>query len=130
MADLANPFRRGRPSGPPFKRCMRIVAVDGPEVTALGERLPNRTKAGTTAAILSQIAAQRPRAVAIALFSMSYDVLDLAEGLARVGYKGRVLALSPPLPNRTLVQRELAGQVPGLRLRLVTVAALARQDRA
>jgi hypothetical protein len=130
MADTTNPFRTGRRPGPPAKRCRRIVTVDSPEVAAIADRLPNRTGAGTTASVLTQLAVLRPRAVAVALFSMSHDVLELAEGLARAGYRGRVLALSPPLPNRKLVQRELASQVPGLRLRLVTVAALARRDPA
>lgn len=124
MADTANPFRSERPPGPPETRCRRILAVDGPEIAVLAHRLPNRTVAQLTASIVLTVAAKQPRAVAVALFGMSHDVLDLAEGLARIGYKGRVLALSPPLPNRRLVQRELASQVPGLRLRLVTLAAL------
>lgn len=124
MADTANPFRRERPPGLPATQCHRILAVDGPELAGLANRLPNRTNANLTAAIVAVVATRRPRAVAIALFGMSHDVLDLAEGLARIGYRGRVLALSPPLPNRRLVQRELAAQVPGLRLRLVTLAAL------
>jgi hypothetical protein len=126
LADIASPFRKDRPSRRPATRSSRILALDGPEVAVLAERLPNRAKADSTAAVLAIVATQRPRAVAIALFGMSHDVLDLAEGLARVGYKGRVLALSPPLPNRRLVQRELATQVPGLRLRLITLAALVR----
>lgn len=124
MADTANPFRRDHPPRAVATRCRHILAVDGPEIAGLAPRLPNRAK-GSTAAVLAQVAARRPSAVAIALFGMTHDVLDLAEGLARAGYRGRVLALSPPLPNRRLVQRELASQVPGLRLRLITLAALA-----
>ena len=127
MADTANPFRKDQPPGAPVSRYRRILAVEGPELAILAWRLPNRTR-GSTAAVLSQILAQRPAAVAVALFGMSHDVLDLAEGLARAGYAGRVLALSPPLPNRRLVQRELAGQAPGLRLRLVTLASLATSE--
>lgn len=128
MADTATPLHGTGPERRRGKRCGRIIAVAGPEVAALADRLPNRTASGSTAAVLAQIATLRPRAVAVALFSMSYDVLDLAEGLARIGFAGRVLALSPPLPNRRLVQRELASQVPGLRFRLVTMAALAQRD--
>lgn len=126
LADTANPFRKARAPGSPVTRCRRILAVDGPEVAGLLERLPNRAKANSTAAVLAAVAARKPRAVAIALFGMSHDILDLAEALARAGYRGRVLALSPPLPNRKLVQRELATQVPGLRFKLVTLAALAK----
>jgi hypothetical protein len=125
MGDTANPFRNGRRSGKPVGQSGRILALDGPEVAVLAERLPNRARAASTNALLALVAAQRPRAVALALFGMSHDILDLAEGLARIGYRGRVLALSPPLPNRKLVQRELASLAPGLRLRLVTLAALA-----
>lgn len=128
MADTANPFRKNEAPQARVTRCRRILALDGPELAVLHERLPNRAKVAMMPALLAVVAAQRPRAVAVALFGMSHDVLDLTEGLARIGYRGLVLALAPPLPNRKLVQRELASQAPGLRLRLVTVAALARQD--
>ena len=42
------------------------------------------------------------------------DVVDLAEQLARLDYRGRYRAISPPLPRPELVCAEVARQAPGL----------------
>lgn len=125
VADRPLPSHAADGAGGPPPRRTAVVAVGMPELAALGDRLPARLTAPTTAALVAAIMARQPRAVATALFGQSPDILDLADRLARAGYRGRVLALAPPLPNRKLVRRELAAQGSGLRVVLVTLAALA-----
>lgn len=66
-----------------------------------------------------------PRAVGFALFAEDCDAFQVLGRLERLGYRGRVLALAPPLPARRMVERELQAEARGLRLRVLCLAALA-----
>ncbi len=69
--------------------------------------------------------ARAPLAVALPLFALEFDVMDLLAEMSERRYRGRVLIVGPPLPRRALVTRELKSQAPNLRLRLVLVRELA-----
>ncbi|MGQ0567611.1 MAG: hypothetical protein ACT4OK_21460 [Gemmobacter sp.] len=67
------------------------------------------------------IAERGAHAVVFALFARQPDAWQVCGHLRRMGYAGRVIALSPPLPNRRMVERELRADYPGLRLRVMPV---------
>lgn len=67
------------------------------------------------------IAESRIDAIAFALFAASPDAWQIAAHLTRLGFAGRILALSPALPNRAMVERELRADFPALRLRVMPV---------
>lgn len=66
----------------------------------------------------------RPPAVAMALFCPANDAARLLSRLERVSYRGRVALLSPPLPRPRMVERELRGQFPKLRIWVVELQDL------
>lgn len=102
----------------------RILAVDGGEVLAALHRCRRRPDVvlahgrDLDAALIARLA---PRAVVFALFGAQTDALAILGRLARAGHRGRVLALSPPLPNPRMVERELKARHPGLRLRILQI---------
>ncbi len=103
---------------------VRLVLVAAPELVALAGRRRPPPPVGLTAftpAFLDQAA---PAAIGLAVFAGKPDAFLVVQHLARLGYRGRVIALAPPLPRRSLVERELRAQAPGLRLRLVCLPAL------
>lgn len=67
----------------------------------------------------------RPPALALALFDPDHDVALVLKRLARLGFRGRVLVLAPPLPDARMVQDELRATFPSLRLRVVEMADMA-----
>ena len=67
------------------------------------------------------IAESRIDAVAFAVFAASPDAWQIGAHLTRLGFAGRILALSPVLPNRAMVERELRADFPALRLRVMPV---------
>lgn len=52
------------------------------------------------------------------LFTPDFDVLDLAERLVDLGFRGTLTVICPPLPDRALVAREIAAQAPGIQVEL------------
>ncbi|MDZ4097018.1 MAG: hypothetical protein U1D35_19150 [Paracoccaceae bacterium] len=61
-----------------------------------------------------------PTCVVFSLFADGFDTLQLVSRLQDMGYRGRVFALCPPLPNRMMVLAELRNAAPGLRIELLT----------
>lgn len=55
-----------------------------------------------------------PDAIVSWLFCARYDIFDVATRLALSGYRGRVIAVSPPLPDKRIVLRELHDAFPML----------------
>jgi hypothetical protein len=66
----------------------------------------------------------RPPAVAMALFCPVNDASRMLSRLERVGYRGRIALLSPPLPKPRMVERELRKQFPALRIWVVELPDL------
>lgn len=70
---------------------------------------------------LSWMAESRIDAIAFALFAASPDAWQIGAHLTRMGFAGRLFALSPALPSRAMVERELRADFPALRLRVMPV---------
>lgn len=72
----------------------------------------------------------RPPAVVFALFGIQVDATAVLARLDGLKYRGRVFALTPPLPDAQMVERELQAQFPDLRFRVIQMADLmqARAD--
>lgn len=73
-----------------------------------------------TAGVFDRIA---PLAVGLALFCPRLDATVVLDRLLRIGFRGRILVLAPPLPDPGLVQRDLAALYPALRLRVLAERA-------
>lgn len=103
----------------------RLIVVAAPELEPLGRRrnppfaIPFDE---ITAALLDRA---RPSAIGFALFATRFDAFQVLDRLSRLGFRGRVLALAPPLPRRKLVERELRGQAPGQKIRIFCLSSLA-----
>ncbi|HMO07886.1 MAG TPA: hypothetical protein PKD10_09580, partial [Paracoccaceae bacterium] len=72
--------------------------------------------AAITAGVFERIL---PMAVGLALFCPRHDATVVLDRLLRIGFRGRILVLAPPLPDARLVQRELDSLYPTLRLRVL-----------
>jgi hypothetical protein len=102
----------------------RALVIDAPSLRQLP--LACRTRmmpaprplSGLTRAWMDEV---RLPAVVFALFATAPDAWSITAHLTAIGYRGRVFALAPPLPNRAMVERELRAECPDLRLRVLTV---------
>lgn len=65
---------------------------------------------------LAQMAAD---VVLAPLFGPDFDVLDLVDRLGATGFRGRLLALTPPLPRPDAVRAEVRAHAPGVAFDLV-----------
>jgi hypothetical protein len=59
-----------------------------------------------------------PELVILPLFGKGFDAIEALQHLERLGYRGIVIVRGPVLPNRAIVERELAIMVPNLTVRL------------
>jgi hypothetical protein len=59
-----------------------------------------------------------PELVVMPLFGDGFDAIEALQRLDRLGYRGTVVVRGPALPNRAIVERELAAIVPMLTVRL------------
>jgi galactokinase len=67
------------------------------------------------------LAENRVQGIVFALFATGPDAWQIGSQLTRAGFGGKVLALSPALPNRRMVERELRADYPALRLRVLPI---------
>ena len=102
----------------------RLIVIDAPELAALPKtcllRLipaPRRLCRLTA----GWIAESRAQTVLFALFAAQPDAWQICGHLTYTGFSGRVFALSPVLPSRRMVERELRAEYPLLRLQVVPV---------
>jgi hypothetical protein len=63
----------------------------------------------------------RPRAVASALYWSGGDVLDAALRLQAAGWQGPYRALSPPLPDPGVIEREVRSLCPALDFAVISL---------
>jgi hypothetical protein len=90
-----------------------------------GCRVPPRVVPTPFAALTPGLVERaRPRAVVFGLFTAGLDAFQIVRRLERIGWRGRVLVLTAPLPNPRMVEQELRGQAPALRLRLIALPGL------
>ncbi len=64
----------------------------------------------------------RPQIVLSPLLCSAFDCMDLADVLARAGFRGRYRALSPDLPEPELIRTEIRSACPGLDFDIVSMA--------
>jgi hypothetical protein len=102
----------------------RTLLVTGPQTRVLEQR-PAMAPVGFSALTPGLLDRVQPAAVAFALFSPVQDAFQVLGRLERLGFRGRVLALAPPLPARRMVERELQAQAPMLRVRVLCLPVLA-----
>lgn len=67
--------------------------------------------AGFSPALLARVL---PDAALAPLCGAGFDIIDMAERLERLGFGGTLLVAVGPLPDRALVQREIAATCPGI----------------
>lgn len=103
----------------------RCLVVDlGPAMLA---RMPDPgaalvlTRYATLDATL--LARVMPDMVLAPLFGSGFDILDLAQRLTTLGYRGPLRALAPALPDPEAVAREVRGHCLGIDFALIVVAA-------
>jgi len=66
----------------------------------------------------------RPDVVLTPLVDAGFDCLDLAERLVAAGYRGKLRAVAPTVPDPALVRREIADRFPQLDFDLVVLDGL------
>lgn len=121
------PYPAGNVSMPP-RTAPAMLCLWSPAMAALG-RLPSGRRLaahGAAAALPEWLGPPGPRAVVLCLFDPEVDLEAVLDTLSGCRFAGRVLLLSPPLPDRRLVLREIRAMAPALRLRLVLLNALGR----
>ena len=98
---------------------VRLIVIEAHELAVL----PLACRARLVAAPLrlsrltaDWIAASGVNAIVFALFATQPDAWQIGGHLARTGFQGREIALSPALPNRRMVEAELRTDYPALRL--------------
>lgn len=69
-----------------------------------------------TAALLTR---EQPDCILAPLVIGTLDILDIAERLTALGYRGLLLAVTPPLPNPRLVTAEVRAACPNLQFDLI-----------
>ena len=65
--------------------------------------------------------AVRPDVIVTPLMAQSWDLLDLGTALVRAGYRGRLCALTEPLPRIDLVMNEISRHYPKLAVSLLEI---------
>lgn len=101
-----------------------LLLIQSPESLALINRLPRHatielTRFSTlTKSLLTRLS---PHRVLFPLVSDSLDAAEVVMRLHRLRYAGQAVVLMPSLPDPQMVEAELHGNAPGLRLALLTV---------
>ena len=62
------------------------------------------------------------------LMTRSFDAAEVIEQLAICGYQGAVWVLSPKLPNRRMVERELRSMVQGIQVEIIELDEISPVD--
>jgi hypothetical protein len=94
-----------------------VLVIDGasPGPTMDGARIVMMGFAQIDAKTLGELL---PELVILPLFGKGFDAIEALQHLERLGYRGLVIVRGPVLPNRAIVERELAIMVPNLTVRL------------
>lgn len=106
----------------PLARGPRFIMIAAPELAALPQaclqrQVPAPPRLGSLTA--EWIAESGLDTIVFALFATWPDAWQIGGHLKRMGFSGRLIALSPALPNRGMVERELRADCPDLRLRVL-----------
>ena len=107
------------------------LVVEVPRTVGFANALPLHV---TTVPILFSALEQKlmssvaPTKVVVPLMTRSFDAAEVIEQLAECGYQGVVWVLSPKLPNRRMVERELRSMVRGIEVELIELDELSPVD--
>ena len=97
----------------PKKPVVATIETRGHDLPALN--LSSRAQSYELGELLARLKeGLKPDAIVSWLFCTRYDIFDIATRLALSGYRGRLIAVSPPLPDKTIVLRELGEAFPML----------------
>jgi hypothetical protein len=69
------------------------------------------------------LAHHRPDIIVTPLLCAEFDIMDIADRLGSVGYRGALIAVTPPLPDTEAVTREIKSQYADLDLFLYAQSA-------
>ncbi len=100
----------------------RIIALDcevflGPAGPLPVTEVQHLHFADLTAELLTTV---KPSLIILPLFAAGHDAMTVVVILEGLGYAGRLTVLAPALPRPRLVERELRGLGPGMRLTLIS----------
>ncbi|MDT8855635.1 hypothetical protein RNZ50_11545 [Paracoccaceae bacterium Fryx2] len=115
------PFRPGAssPEGAGPEVCL---VIESPEALALIRLLPDRPSVvvarhgSLDRDLLARVAPDR---VVFPLVGTGFDALHMVVLLNGLGYGGLACAVTGPLPDRAMVERELRAHAPGLNFHIV-----------
>lgn len=112
---------RGEARGEAARRC--LVVELGPAMLA---RMPDPGAALVLARFATidatLMARVMPDLVLAPLFGSGFDILDLAQRLVMLGYRGPLRALTAALPDPDAVAREVRGHCKGIDFGLIVIA--------
>ena len=69
-----------------------------------------------------------PTKVVVPLITRNFDAADVVEQLAVCGFQGSVWVLSPKLPNRRMVERELRSLASGIQVEVIELDEVSPAD--
>ena len=102
-----------------------VLLIEASEALSLLDPRPGvQTVVITHRRLLSATMLQtvQPDVIVAPLIASSWDLVDLAATLDRLGYRGIVCALTRPLPRGELIVSELSSLYPTLSFRLLEAA--------
>jgi hypothetical protein len=98
-----------------------VLLIETAEETKhIVESLSPRSLSVSTFKDFTQIGvnADQPNLVVSPLLATNFDILDVGSRLTVLGYRGKILAITPPLPNLQAVLGEIRTQLGHLDLEL------------
>jgi hypothetical protein len=98
------------------------LVIEVPKTVGFANALPHHvTAVPVLFSALEQklVSSVAPSKVVMPLMTRSFDASEVIEQLAVCGYKGAVWVLSPKLPNRRMVERELRSMVQGIQVEII-----------
>jgi hypothetical protein len=125
---MQRPPHIGPPRAMPARTAWtRLIVIDAPELANLPQDcrqrlLPAPRRLSRLTA--DWIADSGLKDIVFALFATQPDAWQIGGHLTRIEFTGRLIALSPILPNRPMVERELRADYPALRLRVLPALRL------
>ena len=113
LAEVPSPGPRGPGSGP-----MLVVEGGGPAASDPDGNALRVPFEGLDRALLDRV---RPSLVVCPLFTPRFDAIQVMERLDTLGWRGRLCALSRPLPDPAMVCAEVQAAAPEIAFDLVQV---------
>ena len=107
------------------------LVIEVPKTVSFANSLPHHvTAVPVLFSALEQklVSSVAPTKVVMPLMTRSFDAAEVIEQLAICGYQGAVWVLSPKLPNRRMVERELRSMVQGIQVEIIELDEISPVD--